>query len=149
MLLLSPKFYLLQSHIVGIIQHIAFLYWLLLLSNMHLNVFYVFSGFPGGYVVKNPPAKAGDMGLIPVSGRYPGKGNANPLQRSCLGNSMDWRSLMGYSPWGCKRLRHDLVTKQQQMSFHVLIAQITLALSNISLFGCTTENLFIHLLKDI
>ena len=56
---------------------------------------------------------------------------------------------MGYSPWGCKRLRHDLVTKQQQMSFHVLVTQITLALSNILLFGCTTENLFIHLLKDI
>ena len=90
-----------------------------------------------------------NSGSIPGLGRYPGKGNGNPLQHSCLGNSMDWRSLMGYSPWGCKRLRHDLVTKQQQMSFHVLVTQITLALSNILLFGCTTENLFIHLLKDI
>ena len=48
-------------------------------------------------MVKNPPAKAGDMGLIPVSGRYPGKGNGNPLQHSCLGNSMDrgaWRALV-------------------------------------------------------
>ena len=37
-------------------------------------------GFPGGAVVKNPPAKVGDMGLIPVSGRSPGEGNDNPLQ---------------------------------------------------------------------
>jgi len=37
-------------------------------------------------MVKNPPASAGDMGLIPVSGRTPGEGNDNPLQYSCLGN---------------------------------------------------------------
>ena len=37
-------------------------------------------------MVKNPPAKAGDMGLIPVSGRSPGEGYGNPLQYSCLGN---------------------------------------------------------------
>ena len=32
--------------------------------------------FPGGSVVKNPPIKAGDSGLIPGSGRSPGEGNA-------------------------------------------------------------------------
>ena len=36
-------------------------------------------GFPGGSVVKNPPDNAGDAGLIPGSGRSPGKGNGNPL----------------------------------------------------------------------
>ena len=36
-------------------------------------------GFPGGSVVKNPPANAGDVGLIPGSGRSPGKGNATHL----------------------------------------------------------------------
>ena len=36
-------------------------------------------GFPGGSVVKNLPANAGDAGLIPVSGRSPGVGNSNPL----------------------------------------------------------------------
>ena len=46
-------------------------------------------GFPGGSVVKNPPANAGDAGLIPGSGRSPGVGNGNPLQYSCLGNPMD------------------------------------------------------------
>ena len=45
--------------------------------------------FPVGSVVKNPPANAGDMGLIPVWGRFPGEGNGNPLQYSCLGNPMD------------------------------------------------------------
>ena len=46
-------------------------------------------GFPGGSVVKNPPTNAGDMGSIPGSGRSPGVGNGNPLQYSCLENSMD------------------------------------------------------------
>ena len=45
-------------------------------------------GFPGGSVVKNPPAKAGDMGSIPGLGRSPGEGNGNSLQYSCLGNPM-------------------------------------------------------------
>ena len=43
----------------------------------------------GGSVVKNPPAKAGDLGLIPGWGKYPGEGNGNPLQCSFLGNPMD------------------------------------------------------------
>ena len=46
-------------------------------------------GFPGASVVENPPANAGDAGLIPGSGRSPGEGNGNPLQYSCLENPMD------------------------------------------------------------
>ena len=46
-------------------------------------------GFPGGSVVKNPPANAGAVGSISGSGRSPGEGNGNPLQYSCLGNPMD------------------------------------------------------------
>ena len=46
-------------------------------------------GFPYGSVVKNLPANAGDVGLIPGSGRSSGVGNGNPLQYSCLGNHMD------------------------------------------------------------
>ena len=41
-------------------------------------------GFPGGSVVKNPPANARDLGLISGSGRAPGEGHGNPLQYSCL-----------------------------------------------------------------
>ena len=40
-------------------------------------------------MAKNPPAKEGDLGLIPGSERSPGEGNGNPLQYSCLGNTMD------------------------------------------------------------
>jgi len=43
----------------------------------------------GGSVVKNPPVKAGDLDLIPGSGRSPGEGNGNLLQYSCLKNPMD------------------------------------------------------------
>ena len=40
-------------------------------------------------MVKNPPANAGNTGLIPGAGRYPGVGNGNPLQCSCLENPRD------------------------------------------------------------
>ena len=43
----------------------------------------------GALVVKNPPANAGDVGLIPASGRSPGGGHGKPLQYSCLENPMD------------------------------------------------------------
>ena len=51
--------------------------------------------FPGGSVVKNLPANArdaGDKDLILGSGRSPEVGNGNPLQYSCLENSMDRRA---------------------------------------------------------
>ena len=46
-------------------------------------------GFPGGSEVKASACNAGDPGSIPGSGRSPGEGNGNPLQYSCLENSMD------------------------------------------------------------
>ena len=76
-------------------------------------------GFPGGSVVRNRPANAGDSGLIPGSGRSPGEENGNPLQYSCLGNLMDrgtWRAAVhGVS----KRVKYDLVTKQQIETYPV------------------------------
>ena len=72
-------------------------------------------------MVKNPPANAGDRGLIPGSGRSPGEGNCNPFQYSCLGNPMDRGA---YSPWGSYRVRHNLASKQQQyylLSYHISI----------------------------
>ena len=60
-----------------------------------------FYSFPGGSKVKNLPARAGDMGLIPGSGRSPGEGNGNPSQYSCVRNPMErgawWAT---YHPWG-------------------------------------------------
>ena len=45
--------------------------------------------FPGGAVVKNPPANAGHAGSVPGSGRSPTEESGSPLQYSCLGNPMD------------------------------------------------------------
>ena len=61
-----------------------------------------FKGFPGGLVVKNPPANAGDVGLIPGSGRSPGEGNGNTLQYSCLRNPLAEEPGRLYSLWVCK-----------------------------------------------
>ena len=47
------------------------------------------SSFPGGSDGKVSACNAGDPGSIPGSGRYPGEGNSNPLQHSCLENPMD------------------------------------------------------------
>ena len=47
------------------------------------------TGFPGGSVVKNSPANAGDVGSIPGSGQSPGVRKGNPLQYSCLENFKD------------------------------------------------------------
>ena len=67
----------------------------------HLAYTNVLQGFPGDAVVKNLPANAGDTGdegLILGSGRSPGEGNGNPLQYSCLEESMD-RGTCPWSPW--------------------------------------------------
>ena len=69
-------------------------------------------GFPGGSVVKNPPANAGDTrdaGSIFESGRSPGGGHGNPLQYSCLENPMD-RGAGGIQSMGLQRVTHDLIT---------------------------------------
>ena len=69
--------------------------------------------FSSDSVIKNLPANAGEASSIPGSRRFPEEGNGNPLQYSCLGNAMDSGARWGYSPWGHKRVRRDLATKQQ------------------------------------
>ena len=56
-------------------------------------------------MVKDPPANAGDVrdaGSILALGRFPGGGNDNPLQYSCLENPHGQKSLEDYSPWSHK-----------------------------------------------
>ena len=65
------------------------------------------TGFPGGSVVKNPSANAGDMGSILGLGRSPEEGNGNPLQYSVHGKFHGQRCLVSYNPRGHKRVRHD------------------------------------------
>ena len=63
-----------------------------------------------GAVVKNPPAKTRDgrgLGLIPGLGKSPGVGDDNPLQHSCLQNSMDRGAWWVTQSMGSQRVRHD------------------------------------------
>ena len=55
-------------------------------------------------MVKNPPANAGDVGLISGSGRSPAGGNGNSFQYSCLENPLDRGALWGTSPQSHKEL---------------------------------------------
>ena len=76
-------------------------------------------GFPGGTMVKNLPANAGDagdMGSFPGSGRSPGGGHGKPLQYSFLENPMDREAWWATIPWGCKELD---MTKQSHTHTHL------------------------------
>ena len=87
--------------------------------------------FSGSSVGKGSTHNAGDvrdLGLIPELGRSPGEGNGNPIQYSCLGNSMDrgawWATLHGVtkSQTGLKRLSTD--TCIHIMTHHFSISNI-------------------------
>ena len=60
-------------------------------------------------MVKDPPANAGDAGLVPGLGRSSGEGNGNPFQDTCLENSLDrgaWQATVHETA----RVGHDEVT---------------------------------------
>ena len=63
-------------------------YYRSLVSLSHEGVI-SYEGFPHSSAGKESSCKAGDLGSIPGSGRFPREGNGNPLQYSCLGNPMD------------------------------------------------------------
>ena len=89
-------------------------------------------GFPGGSVVKNPPASAGDTSLIPTLGRSLGERNGNPLQYSCLGNLTDrgaWqaavhRVLKSWMWLSDQRTAVWMVIMYLHFKFHLSIADI-------------------------
>ena len=72
--------------------------------------------FPGGSVVRNPPANAGDAGSILGLGISPGRRKRQPTPVFFPGKSYGQRNLTGYRLWGHKRVGHNLVTKHQQKS---------------------------------
>ena len=85
-------------------------------SHQSLKIFTVSTfGLPRWLSSEEPACNAGGVGWIPVSGRSPGEGNGIISKKELFlpGKSHGQRSLVGYSPCGC-RVRHDLVTKQQQ-----------------------------------
>ena len=84
--------------------YIIYIYniYILYLYIQYIYIFHIYiyaNGFPGGWVVDNPSANAGDMGSFPGSGRSPREGNGNPLQYFHLENPMDrgawWTPVLG------------------------------------------------------
>ena len=67
---------------------LLFLFGTSLLRKEELGGSNICLGFPGGSDSKVSACSAGDPGSIPGSGRFPGEGNGNPLQHSCLENPM-------------------------------------------------------------
>ena len=64
-------------------------------------------GFPAGSNGKESACNARDVSSVPGSGRFPGEGNGNPLQYSCLGNPMHrgaWRATVHRVPKSWTRL---------------------------------------------
>ena len=79
-------------------------------SFCYLLYYYGQMGFLGGSEIKASTYNAGDLGLIPGSGRFPGEWNGNPLHYSCLEKkSHGWRSVV-VQPMGSQRVGHDWVT---------------------------------------
>ena len=72
--------------------------------HVHLPLFKVFCfvlfymGLPSWLSCKESACNVGDLGSIPELGRSPGEGNGNPLQYSCLGNSLGRGAWQAYSP---------------------------------------------------
>ena len=78
-------------------------------------------GFPGGSVVKNPPASGGDArdsGSIPGLRRSSGGGNDNPLKYFCLRNPMGKGTWWATANGVARGVGHDLATKQQQQQHY-------------------------------
>ena len=70
-------------------------------------------GFPSGSVEENPLAKTRHMGLIPGVEKMTWRRKWQPTPVFLPRKSHRQKSLAGYSPWGCNRVRHDLETKNQ------------------------------------
>ena len=91
-------------------------------------------GFPRCSVVKNPPADAEDVGVIPGLGRSPGERNGNSLYYSCLGNPMDrgaWRATVhGVTKESDMTYRLNNNNKLSHPRFYFLIMGIIIIVSN-------------------
>ena len=85
---------------------------------MYVNIYHIYrlSWWCSGKGSASNAEDTGDAGLIPGWGRSPGEGNGNPLQHSCLENSMDrrawWAAVHGITKSG---------TKLKQLSMHTYI----------------------------
>ena len=97
-------------------------------------------GFPGGSDGKASACNAGDPGSIPGSGRSPGEGNGNPLQYSCLENSIDeggWQATVH----GVAKSRTRLSDFTKSLSHYIHTSEYTyLSFLALSLRGSRSSN---------
>ena len=101
--------------ILNILKYVCiWLHWVLAAA---FEIFHLHCSmrFPGGSDGKASVYNVGDLGSIPGSGRFPGEGNGNPLQYSCLENPMDGGAWCRLLSMGSQRVGHDWVT-----SLHLL-----------------------------
>ena len=74
--------------------------WTIANSQTRLSDFHFFGGFTSSSIGKESACNSGDLGSIHGLGRSSGEGNVNPLQYSCLENSMDrgawWATIHGF-----------------------------------------------------
>ena len=83
------------------------------IPNKDSNIPYTLCIFPGGSDGKVSACSVGDPDLILGLGRPPWRSEWQPTPVVLPGEFRGQRSLVGYSPEGCKRVRHKLVTKKQ------------------------------------
>ena len=93
-----------------------------------LSEAHVRTGLPRWHSGKESACQAGDSDSISGSGRFPGKGNGNSLQYSCLGNPTDRGAWWATNPWGHERVRYDLANKHANK--HVRVTRELLLLAN-------------------
>ena len=80
-------------------------------------------GFPGGSEVKASAWNAGDPSSIPGSGKYPGEGNGNPLQYSCLENPMEEEG--NGNPLQCVFLKNSM----DRRAWHAMVQRVAESVS--------------------
>ena len=150
-----------------IVSDMAWLMWSSQLPQREILLsHFTVGGFPGGATVKSLPANAGDtrdVRSIPGSGRMPGVGNGNPLQYSCLENSMDrgaWRAVahgvaesdttewltmyVGILLWSSERLHLAISTRSWKVYIFQPFIYIQKSCKEVKLLIQVMENIFSH-----
>ena len=100
------------------------------------------NSFPGGSDSKEFDCKAGNLSSIPGLGRSSGEGNGNPLQYSCLENSMD-RGAWWLQSMGSQRIGHNWVTNTHLYStYYVEVSTL------LSIFHTLSHPILTPILKE-
>ena len=94
-------------------------------------------GFPGGSVVKNPPASAGAVGSRSRSGRSPGEKKWHSTPVFLPGKSHGQRSIAGCSPWVCKELGMTEQLNNNILSVHQGLGAVLSGSYQVSIFPFT------------